>query len=90
MAGPQHRTPAYRAARKAIQQAQARGQWLTCMQPECVMPTRDIAPTDAVATGHDDTGMRIIGPVHARCNNRDGAIRGNKMRAKVKPRRHVL
>lgn len=92
MAGPQHQTPAYRAARKAIQQAQARGQWLTCMQPECVMPSRDIPPTMRAFTGHDDSGNVVVGPVHAKCNARDGAIRGNKMRAKVKAivRRRVL
>lgn len=77
---PKYNTPEYRAAYKALRKAQARGEWLTCAQPECVMPTRDIAPTDPAHVGHNDTGTLLIGPVHQRCNSRDGAIRGNQMR----------
>lgn len=77
-----------------MNRAQEAGQWLTCRQPECVMPDRTIAPNEPAHMGHDDTGTVLIGPVHARCNTRDGAIRGNKMRgkiaAKVAVRRRVL
>ena len=84
-----YRTPEYRAAYAALRRAQAAGRWLTCAQPECVMPTRDIAPNQAAQVGHDDTGTTLIGPVHRRCNARDGAIRGNRMRGQAR-RRWVL
>lgn len=86
MAKPQHRTPEYRRAYKQVKQAQAAGQWLTCMQGldgsggTCLMQTRDIAPIDAVDVAHDDAGDRIIGPAHARCNRSEAATRGNRMR----------
>jgi hypothetical protein len=56
-----------------------------CAQPVCVMATRWIPPGTAWALGHDDTGQVWIGPVHQRCNARDGAARGNRMRSR-KPR----
>lgn len=80
MAGPQHRTPEYRAAYRAIKAAQAQGQWLVCVQPVCVMTTRDIGPTQRVDVAHDDSGTVILGPAHARCNRSDGAVRGNHAR----------
>ena len=55
-----------------------------CAQPECVMPTRWIPPGAPWDVAHDDTGTITIGPAHRRCNTRDGAIRGNRMR-----RRHA-
>jgi hypothetical protein len=51
-----------------------------CAQPICLMTNRWIPPGTAWALGHDDTGTRWIGPVHKRCNDSDGATRGNKMR----------
>lgn len=78
MAGPQHRTPEYRAERKRIDRAQAAGQWLECVQPVCLSPTgrgRAIAPTDRADVAHDDTGTTILGPAHARCNRSDGGKR---------------
>lgn len=89
MAGPQHRTPEYRAAYKKLKAQQARGAWLTCVEPVCVMPTRAIAPTDRASVSHDTTGTVILGPGHHRCNMREAAVRGNQMRAKT-PRRRAL
>jgi len=62
-----YHTPEYRRAYKALKAAQAAGEWLWCVQPECVMPSRDIAPWQKAHVGHDDTGVVIIGPVHGRC-----------------------
>lgn len=81
MAGPKYRTPEHRAERKRITEAQARGQWLTCVQGwhgssgGCLFPTRDIAPTDEAHVAHDDTGTVVIGPSHALCNVTDGGQR---------------
>lgn len=75
MAGPQHRTPEYRAARKAYTKAQRAGRWLECVQPVCLHPTRDIAPDQPVDVAHDDSGTVILGPAHARCNRSDGGKR---------------
>jgi hypothetical protein len=81
MAEPKYRTPEYRAARKRIDQAQARGEWLTCVQGwhgssgDCLHPTRDISPTDAAHVAHDDAGTTIIGASHALCNVTDGGQR---------------
>lgn len=47
----------------------------TCAQPICVMPSRLITPTMRWCAGHDDAGTTYIGPVHMRCNVRDGARR---------------
>lgn len=89
MAGPQHRTPEYRAARKAVTRAQAMGQWLECVQPVCVMQSRDIAPSDPVDVAHDDSGTVILGPAHARCNRADGGRRRHRS-ANASVRRRVL
>lgn len=76
-----HRTPEHRAERKRINQAQARGQWLTCVQGwhgssgGCLYPSRDIAPTDEAHVAHDDAGSTVIGPAHALCNVTDGGQR---------------
>lgn len=75
MADPRYRTPEFRAERRRITAAQARGQWLECVQPECVMDTRDIAPHQPADVAHDDTGTIVLGPAHATCNRRDGGIR---------------
>ena len=89
MAGPQHRTPEYRAAYRNLKAAQARGEWLVCVQPVCVMGTRDIAPHEAIDTAHDDSGTVVLGASHMRCNRVDGAVRGNRKRAGF-VRRRVL
>lgn len=81
MAGPQHRTPEYRAAYKKLKRDQAAGLWLTCVQGlhgssgTCLHPTRDIAPDQAAHVAHDDTGHHVIGVAHARCNTTDGGQR---------------
>jgi hypothetical protein len=89
MAKAKYLTPEYRAERKAIDQAQAAGQWLWCNEIQCVHPSRDIAPWQPADVAHDVTGTRILGPAHRRCNRREGAARGNRAR-KRSPRRWVL
>lgn len=68
MAGPQHKTPQYRHAYHALKAAQAAGQWLVCVEPQCVEPTRAIAPWQPAHVSHDPTGAIILGPSHQRCN----------------------
>lgn len=75
MAGPQHRTPEYRAARKAYTKAQREGRYLECVQPVCVMGNRTIAPHQPVHVAHDDSGTVILGPAHSTCNTTDGGVR---------------
>ena len=53
-----------------------------CAEPVCVMPTRWIAPGSKWHLCHDPSGTSYIGPGHARCNTREGAARGNRMRAR--------
>lgn len=87
MAESKYRTPEYRAARKRIDQAQARGEWLECVQGwhgssgTCLHPARDIAPTDPAHVAHDDAGTTVIGPAHATCNVTDGGQRRWQSRA---------
>ena len=81
MAKPQHRTPEYRRAYQTQRQAQAAGQWLTCVEPICKKPSRDIAPWDRASISHDPSGTVILGPSHLSCNLSEAASRGNRMRA---------
>lgn len=87
MAGPQHRTPEYRAAYKQLKRDQAAGRWLECVQGwhgssgTCLHPTRAIAPTDAAHVAHDDSGNVIIGVSHALCNVTDGGQRRHLVKA---------
>lgn len=83
MSKPQHRTPEYRAAYKALVAAQAAGESLWCVEPRCLRPTRVIAPTDRASISHDPTGTLILGPSHLGCNLSEAAIRGNKMRTRT-------
>jgi hypothetical protein len=80
MAKPQHRTAEYVAAYRALKRAQAAGQVLWCVEGECVYPTRHVYPNQRAAVLHDVTGTVILGPGHHKCNAREAAIRGNKMR----------
>jgi hypothetical protein len=81
MVKAQHETPEYRSARQtfAAEVKAGRG-W--CCQPVCIMTSRWIPPGALWDVAHDDTGTVILGPAHRRCNRRDGAIRGNQMRAR--------
>lgn len=88
MAKPQHRTPEYRAAYKAIRAAQAAGEVLWCVEPICKFPTREIYPHQRASVSHDPTGTIIIGPSHLSDNLSEAATRGNRMRAR--PRRLEL
>ena len=81
MVKPQHRTTEYRAARVRLDvEVKAGRGW--CVQPECIMTTRYIPPHTPWDVAHDDSGLVILGAAHRRCNRRDGAVRGNKMRAR--------
>lgn len=89
MAKPQHRTPEYRAAYRALRQAQAAGEWLWCVEPKCKATSRQIAPWQRASISHDTTGTVILGPSHLGCNLSEAAVRGNKMRGRAR-RRLVL
>ena len=75
MTKAKYRTREYRTAYATIRKAQLRGEWLVCVQPVCLMRTRNIAPTDLADVAHDDSGTAILGPAHARCNRADGGKR---------------
>lgn len=72
--------PAYQALRQAWAAVVARGE-ATCSEPICLMPTRHIAPGSKWHLSHDATGLRLLGPSHARCNVSESATRNNKRRA---------
>jgi hypothetical protein len=77
MAGPQHRTPEYRAARRTLGQQIAHGQgW--CVQGICMKATRHIPPGTAWDVAHDDSGTVILGAAHATCNRADGGRRRHR------------
>ena len=90
MAKAKYRTPAHRAAYLEYKHAQADGQWLLCVEPTCLMPTRAIAPSMPVDVCHDPTGTYITGPGHAKCNRSEGAARGNRMRRVIRTTRWAL
>lgn len=78
---PKYGTKAHRDQRARYTRQLERDGYLICNQPVCVMSDRTIHQGDRWCAGHDDSGTRYIGPVHATCNERDGAIRGNRMSA---------
>ena len=90
MAKPKYRTPEHRAARKSIDQAQARGEILLCVEPICVMTSREILPDQPADVCHDTSGTVIIGPGHSRCNRLEGAVRGERTRKGSKALRWAL
>ena len=57
-----------------------------CTEIVCVMASRWIAPGAAWDLAHDSTNGGYLGPAHARCNRREGAARGNRMRRRRPPR----
>jgi hypothetical protein len=74
---PKYRTAEHRRERaKWVTILEQQG-YLVCAQPVCVMAQRTIGQGDAWHLGHNDSGTGYIGPTHARCNVRDGAVRGN-------------
>jgi len=50
-----------------------------CAQPTCLHPNRWIAPGTPWVLGHTDDRTGYLGPVHALCNQRDGARRGARV-----------
>ena len=91
MPDPRYATSEYRAAYKAGREAQARGQWLECQQPVCLMPTRDIAPDQPIDIAHDDSGTVVLGPAHRRCNRADGGRRRHLLAPARRPvKRRIL
>jgi hypothetical protein len=87
MALAKYNTREYRAARKAITAAQRRGEWLVCVQPECVEASRAIAPSQPADVAHDDSGTVVLGPAHQSCNRVDG---GKRRHLATTPRRWIL
>jgi hypothetical protein len=74
---PKYRTPEHRRERARWATVLKRDGVVTCAQPICVMPTRDITTTDEWHLGHNDEGTHYIGPVHAACNVKDAARRAS-------------
>lgn len=44
----------------------------------CIAPTPDIHPGQPLAVAHDRSGTVVLGLAHKACNDRDGALRGNR------------
>lgn len=78
MAKPRYRH-AHQQQRKQLEPMIEAGE-AYCVEPVCVMSTRWIPPGTAWDLCHDPTGTIVTGPGHARCNRREGAARGNRMR----------
>jgi hypothetical protein len=74
----------HRKIRAALEPLVASGQ-ARCQQGlkgssgTCIHADRRILPGQAWALGHNDARTGYIGPVHADCNQRDGASRGGKV-----------
>jgi hypothetical protein len=49
-----------------------------CAQPVCIHRDRTIQPGTPWALGHNDNRTAWIGPVHADCNQQDGASKGGR------------
>jgi hypothetical protein len=75
---PQYRH-AHQLERKRWEPVVAAGE-AYCCERVCVMRSRWIAPGTRWDLAHDETGTAYLGPAHARCNRREGAARGNRMR----------
>jgi hypothetical protein len=61
-----------------------RKQWARVVsdgKASCARCGRSIVPGTQWHLGHTDDRSGYTGPEHARCNTRDGAQRGNRMRA---------
>lgn len=85
MAKPKYRGP-HQRERKRWEPVVAAGRAF-CVEPICVMRTRWIPPGSKWHLAHDPSGTVWIGPAHEKCNTREGAARGNRMRArKHRPR----
>ncbi len=84
---PKYRSKEHRAERARLARQMEREGYLICAQPECVMPSRLIRQGDEWHVGHDDSGTQFIGPVQAKCNIRNAAVRANRRsRGLDKPR----
>lgn len=71
-----YRTREHLDTRAAMKVQLERNGSAQCAQPICLMRSRLILPGMAWCAGHDDTGTRYIGLVHAKCNRSDGGVRG--------------
>lgn len=83
---PKYRTPEHLAYRARLVDALRRTGWLTCVAPECVMPTRTItnpdgSKPDGLTAGHNDDGVTYRGPEHRRCNILDASKRARARQA---------
>lgn len=92
MTGPGKYGYAHRQIRKRLSELVEAGD-AYCSEAECVMPSRWIPPGSAWDVCHDPSGVIVVGPGHSKCNRREGAARGNRMRGRSGPqtsRRWVL
>lgn len=88
---PKYHTAEHRRQRKAMTAQLQRDGYLTCRQPECVMASRTIYPTDQWCAGHDATGTAYIGAVHRTCNEHDAGKRGrDRQRGRTDSERWTL
>ena len=85
-----YRTPEHRRERARLERMMQAQAYLECAQPVCVMGDRTIHRDQRWCAGHDDTGTVYIGPVHARCNVVDAAVRANRRSRGRALRRWVL
>ena len=76
MTKPKYANDTYQALRRGWAGIVARGE-ATCHEAVCLMDSRAIAPGEPWDMCHDQTGTRILGPGHRKCNRSEGATRGN-------------
>jgi hypothetical protein len=68
---------AQRAAAMAALKAAGAG---LCAEPICVMRSRIITPDMQLHLSHAPDGITVLGLSHRRCNTREAAVRGNRLR----------
>jgi hypothetical protein len=71
-----YKSPEHKAARKLYRTLQAQGVVLTCWR--CRKPIPPIK--GACHVGHDDAGLRIMGPEHAKCNRSAANSKGARVK----------
>lgn len=90
-----YRTREHRERRAQLVRKINAGEYIECVAPLCVMPTRQITETDGrlphgLNLGHEPDGITYRGPEHRACNVKDGARRGRARQGNATPRRWIL
>lgn len=84
--GAQHHTRRHRKQHEAdaaiVNEGRAYCAEIVCLE-ERDGRTRWISPGSRWASAHDPTGTHYVGISHGRCNESEGATRGNKARATI-------